>query len=335
MNDPLFVSAGEALIDFIADDAGRYVPHLGGSIFNFALALARQGVSSAYANPLSDDVFGKQFRQRLESAGVRLLSPQAVRAPTSLALITVDANGVPHYSFHRSDVADRAFDVHELIQSLASAAALHLGCFAFMPEDADRYRQLAHDVHQRGGLITMDANMRPVVARDPALYAASVMQSLPMAHVIKVSDEDLQHLSLASPTSSDEDMIATVRHHWLNHSSTHPSHTQVVALTLGARGAYVLTATSQWFAAPPSGLKIVDTVGAGDCFFASLISSLWKDGVWQSAQWHATSEQLAQSLGRGIAGASVNIQRAGCQPGTWDEISDLAQRVIVKAMPSG
>ena len=42
----MFVIAGEALIDFIAAPDGRYQPVAGGAPFNFARALALQGVTA-------------------------------------------------------------------------------------------------------------------------------------------------------------------------------------------------------------------------------------------------------------------------------------------------
>ena len=62
----LFVAAGEALIDLIQQPDGRYEACLGGSVFNFCVALARLRVPTAYANPLSRDPFGRRFAQRLQ-----------------------------------------------------------------------------------------------------------------------------------------------------------------------------------------------------------------------------------------------------------------------------
>ena len=44
---------GEALIDFIVGSDGAYRPHLGGSPYNVAIGLARQGIDVSYLSPLS------------------------------------------------------------------------------------------------------------------------------------------------------------------------------------------------------------------------------------------------------------------------------------------
>ena len=43
---------GEALIDFIAGEDGAYRPHLGGSPYNVAIGLARQGIEMPRLHPL-------------------------------------------------------------------------------------------------------------------------------------------------------------------------------------------------------------------------------------------------------------------------------------------
>ena len=324
MNTPTFVSAGESLIDLIEGADGRFAPCLGGSVYNFAIALARQGVPSAYANPLSEDIFGQRFRACMQADGLTLLSPDAVPQPTSLAVVAVDAQGKPAYAFHRSNVADRSFDLDALLPKLQIAQALHLGCFALVPADVDRYLAMVDRVTDAGGIITMDANLRPVVEPQLAPYVASVRRALRCAHIVKVSDEDLLHLGLVTSIDDDVALLAAARA-LLGESPR----TQLVALTLGGRGAVLLTRDGAWRAAPPAGIVVADTVGAGDCFFAALNASLWREGAFVTGGLRLSPEMLQTALARGIAGATVNITRVGCNPGNWDDVSAVAKQVQV------
>ena len=81
---------GEALIDFIVGDDGAYRPHLGGSPYNLAIGLARQGVDVSYLSSLSDDTFGDKLHESLLSEGVQVPLKRRSLWPTSLALVTVD-----------------------------------------------------------------------------------------------------------------------------------------------------------------------------------------------------------------------------------------------------
>ncbi|TAL71542.1 MAG: carbohydrate kinase, partial [Burkholderiaceae bacterium] len=61
MNRIQVATAGEALIDLIAQSDGRFEACLGGAVYNLTRALARQGIGTLYLNPLSGDRFGRQL----------------------------------------------------------------------------------------------------------------------------------------------------------------------------------------------------------------------------------------------------------------------------------
>ena len=84
---------GEALIDLIAGDDGAYRPHLGGSPYNVAIGLARQGIDVSYLSSLSDDSFGDQLRESLSNEKVTVPLQRRSLWPTSLAVVTVDDGG--------------------------------------------------------------------------------------------------------------------------------------------------------------------------------------------------------------------------------------------------
>src|SRR5690606_4655656 len=75
-------TAGEALIDLIAEADGRLRPCAGGSVYNATRALALQGVGTLYLNPLSNDRFGQLLADGIHQAGVTLAHPEPVPWPT-------------------------------------------------------------------------------------------------------------------------------------------------------------------------------------------------------------------------------------------------------------
>ena len=129
INSPIQVAtAGEALIDFIANSDGRFEPCLGGAVYNLTRAIARQGVGTLYLNPLSQDRFGRRLAQGLLDDGVFLGVPEAVLDVTSLAVVSVNESGHPDYAFYREGVADRATDAARLTQACERASGLKLVC---------------------------------------------------------------------------------------------------------------------------------------------------------------------------------------------------------------
>ena len=326
---PCFVAAGEALIDLIQQPDGRYEACLGGSVFNFCVALARLGLTTAYANPLSHDSFGRRFAVRLKENGVSMLMPQPSDAPTSIAVVSLDAQGKPGYVFHRAEVADRCIDIEALLPQLAAASGLHIGGLALVPEDAPRYVQLAQAVARSGGVVSVDANLRPAVVPDASRYARGVLHALAQAHLVKVSDEDLLHLGLVDSLDDTQALVAAAR------SLLHRGEaTQIVALTRGAAGADLVTHEFQLHATPPTGLIICDTVGAGDCFMAGLVAALHtEDLLMPRSLQQAPRAALEAALRLAVAAAAIDVTRVGCDPATRGEAESLMHRVDVVSLP--
>jgi sugar/nucleoside kinase (ribokinase family) len=85
-----------------------------------------------------------------------------------------------------------------------------------------------------------------------------------------------------------------------------------VVLTLGADGAWAIGPEEQVFE-PAQRVEVVDTVGAGDCFFAGFIA-LSRQGV--PLREHAPpSRALAEALRTRCAAINIGRKGAACRPG--------------------
>lgn len=307
-------AAGEALIDFIGHADGRFEPCLGGAVYNLTRALARQGVATLYLNPLSRDRFGRRLAQGLLDDGVHLAVPEAVVEVTSLAVVNVNEQGHPDYAFYREGVADRATSATAMTQACSEAEGLQLVCtgaLALSPDDADTYLPWLAAQRQAGRTVVVDANLRPSVMPNLEQYRRHVLTALQYADVIKASDEDLACLNLPG-----EGALAQAKH------LLKTSRASVLALTLGAAGAVLLTRHGQVVQARESQpVTVVDTVGAGDCFLAGLVTAMLAHKLpadWGSA---AVSGPVAQALlASAIASASLCVMQRGCVPPTRDEV---------------
>jgi fructokinase len=312
---------GEALIDLIVSP---YSPNsmrtasqacMGGSVFNFCIAAARQGLATTYLNPLSHDSFGQQARQLLTNEGVALASHTPSQQPTSIAVVQLDAQGKASYAFHREAVADRDISAAQAIACLPrSTAVLHTGCLMLVPQDWPKTQTLLQEAATRGACITVDANLRTVVCPDLGPYRASVLAACAMAHIVKVSDDDLIDIGL-SAKSEGQDAVAAAR------KLLDQPNTGMVALTLGATGAWLITRHGQVFQPSLAGITVADTVGAGDSFFAALLAYLQHEKVLSPlALLGPLSPAILQAaLAHAVAAASINVARVGCNPATWQE----------------
>ena len=305
----MFTIAGEALIDFFAKADGSYRPVAGGAPYNFARALALQGETTGYVNSFSSDHFGVLLQQNLVASGAKHLG-KISNKPTSLALVSADDRGQPLYSFYRDGVADRDMDFAALSSALRDAKVFHTGALALVPPDHRVILQAMAQCHERGVLCSVDVNMRPQVALsmgvDIAEYRDAALGVIDRAAIVKVSDEDVQHLGYGDEPQVGARMLLK-------------RGCKIVVLTLGAQGAWVLSDCGEIYQ-PAEQVSVVDTVGAGDCFYAGFIASLQRAGVLQQLQNRKpTAEALAAALAHGTACAAINVGRQGCQPPTWDE----------------
>jgi len=306
----VFLIAGEALIDMVPTRDGAYLPVAGGAPYNFARALALQGLPATYANPLSEDAFGTLLEQGLTAAGVQYAGRKSNR-PTSLAFVSTDEHGHPHYSFYRQGVADRDVDAEALIAlDSEQVSGFHTGGLALVPPDDRCVLAAAHHFRRRGVLCTADINMRPQVAASLGIaqthYRDAAVEVIGSADIVKVSDEDLHHLGYMEAPE-----IAA--------SSLLERGPKIVVLTLGSAGAWAISADDQVFE-PAQKVTVVDTVGAGDSFFAGFIASLDGQGQLTAARHRAPpGSALKRALLRAAVCAAINIGRPGCQPPTREE----------------
>ena len=195
----MFVVGGESLIDLVSQPVGAdkkllLSAHAGGSPYNCAIALAKLGNRTGYLCPISTDTFGDMLMGPLDAAGVVSLLGERVAAPTTLAVVTLDARGKASYRFYRE--ADRAFTRDGLIAALPSAIdAFQIGGFCpIIEEDAVVWLDVAAAAAERGALITMDPNVRPTLVEDFASYKARLSRFFDIANLVKLSDEDLAAL---------------------------------------------------------------------------------------------------------------------------------------------
>ena len=317
--------AGEALIDLIGQPNGTFLPCLGGAPYNLARALARQNVGTLYLNPLSGDRFGRQLAQQLVQDGVQLAHAQAVTQPTALAVVSLDDQGHPDYAFYREGVADREVTTQALNQACAAQPTLQLVCtggLALDPRDAGVYLPWLAAQRTAGRCVVVDANLRPSVMADLPAYRAHVLATLAFADLIKVSDEDLVHLGWEGT-----DPLVAAR------ALLQQSQAAMLVLTMGAAGAWLLTAQGHYHAREADALVIADTVGAGDCFLAGFLAALMTMDLPAVSAMSAHAflsglpgEQARGLLRHALASASLCVQRPGCVPPSWSECIAWSQQ---------
>ncbi len=315
----MIVVAGEALIDLIERAAAKagdpvYDGCPGGGPFNCAIALARLALGAGYLFPLSSDTPGDRLAARLSDAGVDLLHPRRSTAPTPLALVSVTSDGQPGYRFYRNATADRDLDADELIAALPERIGIfHTGTLAISEEpDAAILETVIAAARQRGALISIDPNMRPAGVADLDGYIARVKRMLAHADLVKASDEDLSSLF---PGLEPKAAIERAREEF---------DLALVVATMGRKGSHAINA--QGYAEVPACIppKLVDTVGAGDCFQAGLLGWFAGKGIGAFDDLAGLDQaSVIAALQQAAVVAGLNCAAKGCVPPTRAQV-DIA-----------
>ena len=127
----MILVGGENLMDMIqtgrqgANALFEAVP--GGSPYNLAMAIGRQGQRIGYLTPISKDANGQHLAAHITASQVELLAGR-VDAPTSLAMVALE-DGVPTYAFYREGTAERQVSLSALSGHLDMDVSLfHIGC---------------------------------------------------------------------------------------------------------------------------------------------------------------------------------------------------------------
>lgn len=301
----MYLVCGEALFDIFASPVGAQRNRLnleavaGGSPFNVAVGLARLGTPSALFTGISRDHLGEQLRQVLEAEGVDPRYLVAFDAPTTLAMVALGAGGTPVYSFRGDGCADRLPRDEHLIPLGEEVRAIHVGSYSIVTAPiADTLLSLVRRESEHR-LISLDPNIRLNVEPDLKRWRERVEAYAELAHLIKMSDEDL---ALLYPGDAPE----AIAQRWLQ------GRCELVVLTRGGQGAQMFSRRHGSFYAAAEAVTVRDTVGAGDTFQAALLSYLHAQGM-DSADALARIErdQLEALLRFAIQAAAITCSRRG------------------------
>ncbi len=273
------VALGELLIDFtcVSTDQDGYptmAAHPGGAPANFLAALTRFGASTALLGKVGTDAFGKMLTRTLEGAGI---STKGLVADddffTTLAFVTLDETGNREFSFSRKPGADTQIRFEDLDLSLIDEAKIfHFGTLSLTDEPARTATQKAVAyAKSKGKLITYDPNLRKPLWKDLDTAKEQLIWGLSQADVVKISDEEVEFLFGLGVQEGADYILKNFG-------------VKLVFVTCGPDGCYFKNAAASGHVPGLTGLKVIDTTGAGDIFGGS--------AVWKLLQLHKAPETL-------------------------------------------
>ena len=319
------LAIGEALIDFIPEETGKelknvcgFRPAVGGAPANVCGAFVKLGGEASMITQLGDDPFGDKITDEFKACGIGCdYVKKTKEANTSLAFVALKSDGNREFSFYRKPGADMLMRPEDIEESwFQDAFALHF-CSVSLGEFPmkEAHRKAVECGLKNGLLISFDPNLRLQLWEDQESLRRAVKEFAPMAHVLKISDEELEFITGHSDVEKALPGLLT-------------GNTRMVIYTKGSEGAECYTRAGRG-AASGRKVKAVDTTGAGDGFIGSFLYCLAEGGVTPDDISRVTGEQMEQylSFANDFCGISVTGHGAIASYPTMEEMRNRRKQV--------
>jgi fructokinase len=305
----MYLICGEALYDVFIDPntSGNSTllslsAKAGGSPHNVAVGLARLGCPVALATEIATDTLGRSLEARLRAEGVDCRVLRTTAKATPLAMVDVDAAGVPRYAFHGLDSVLFHPDSVAMNPLWRSIHGVHVGSIPIVSRQSSAMLlELIKGVPQRV-ITSFDPNVRLAFEPDVERWRTAVEAFREHSNLIKVSEEDLAVLSGSSVAAGrvDADAVAA---RWLT------GRCSLVVVTRGSAGASLYSSRAGKVDIPAIKVVVADTVGAGDSFQAAMLAWLEEKHAAGPAELANLSSDQLKAMGSFAAHAAAETCR--------------------------
>ena len=296
------VALGELLIDFTENGTSGqgnpvYEANPGGAPCNVLSMLNRLGHQTAFLGKVGNDIFGRQLRSTVESAGINvegLLTDEDVR--TTLAFVETKPDGDRDFFFYRNPGADMMLREEEVRDDIIAAGKIfHFGTLSMTNEPVRSATKHAIAVaKENGALISFDPNIREPLWKDMEEAKEQTAYGLSVCDILKISDNEIQWVS------GKEDYTEGIR--MLQQTYQIP----LILLSMGRDGSRAYY--KNMIVEVPAFLQknTIETTGAGDTFGACCLHYILQYGLME-----LTEQQLKDMLTFANAAASIITTRKG------------------------
>ena len=302
------VALGELLIDFAtvntdSDGYPQMAAHPGGAPANFLAALTKYGRSTALMGKVGSDTFGKLLLGTLRKAGIEtggLIEDSKVF--TTLAFVTFDDQGDREFAFSRKPGADIKFSEKDLEAKkhlIDECRVFHFGTLSLTNEPSrSATKKAVRYAKEQGKLVTYDPNLRKPLWSDMDECRRQLIWGLKQADVVKISDEEVEFLFGLGVEEGAEHILKKFG-------------VKLVFVTCGADGCYFKNAVASGKVPSLSGIKVIDTTGAGDIFGGSAVSQILGRMDEGKRPETLTAEELTQVVRFACTAAGLSTTRSG------------------------
>ncbi len=233
----------------------------GGNVCNTGTAMARLGMHVAAAGLVGDDALGRAVLEKLRSTGVEISGVGTTsRAQTSATVVAVEPGGERCF-FHTVGATAMldAATFRAAFETFKRCAFVQIGYFGLLPGLRDDLPRLLSELRE--------ASPRTRIALDTVNPPDTWQRLAPILPRVDIFCPSRSEAQALTGLSSPAEMASVFRRHMPADG--------LVGIKLDAEGCY-LDDGRQQVTAGVYPVKVVDTTGAGDTWFAGLLTALRK-----------------------------------------------------------
>ena len=309
---------GELLIDFTENgksSQGNIMMEAnpGGAPCNVLAILTKLGKKTAFIGKVGDDYLGHHLQQVVEKLGINtenLLFDKDFH--TTLAFVHTFEDGDRDFSFYRNPGADmnlRASEINEAI--IADSKIFHFGTLSMTDPDVRKATEKAVEIAEKNNcLISFDPNLRPPLWKNPEDAKECFDYGMSHCKILKISDNEITWFT------GINDFDKAVK--FLKDKYNIP----LILLSKGKSGSAAYYKDIKVERPACLKVKTIETTGAGDTFFGSVLNYILEHGLE-----NLTEDNLTQMLDFANAAAGIITTRKGAlkvMP-SLEEINSLIQ----------
>lgn len=284
----MILCIGEILVDLLGyyrDNSFVYERNAGGAPFNVACAIKKFGGSSAFVGNVGNDTIGKYLyefanKQNLDDCLIALDEQHN----TTMAFVELDKFGERTFCFYRKNTADYYLpDVPD--NFLMNAEIVCVGSLMLSEDIGFEYaKNIIKRAKSLNKLVAFDVNYRTDIFKNEKEALTRYKEIIEKADILKFSEDETEIFT--------EKYVSALT-------------SKLILVSLGKAGSrWILNGDSDTVAS--ISVKPVDTTGAGDAFYAGVLTKLSQT---KKSEW--TKEYLSRALLFGNICGALNTQGKG------------------------
>lgn len=261
----MILSVGEILADMIGqkeDGVTTFKAFCGGAPFNLAVNAKQSGAKVGFVGRVGNDVIGRFVLCEAQKAHLDRLDIQIdAERNTTIAFVTL-TDGERDFAFNRHDTADFNIDFDDIdFESYENLEIVHLGSLMLSEQKGREFAEkIANKASELGAKLSFDMNFRKDIYKNFVDAKRAYAPFVERADIIKFSDDELTDYTGIS--DMDEAAKSVLKKD------------KLLLVTLGKSGSAYYYNDLKGIVPSISGVKCVDTTGAGDAFFGAFLTNI-------------------------------------------------------------